>query len=174
MFTSSDNGMIAIYFRTSWSVRSQKRTSSRQPALRMRWLLLHLHCYSSLRLFWEVKMVDMNVFPGIVSDLLNSGSFHAQLAGSPLYHSLSVIRGDWILSFLQLQRQSSTLSCFQMNLHFHTQHVFRKLSWLSSMIFTESPFFCLLLQHLTNIPNLFFLQIQLAATLIFSRTWWGR
>ena len=50
-------------FRTSWSVRSQKRTSSRQPALRMRWLLLYLHCYSSLQLFWEVKMVDMNVFP---------------------------------------------------------------------------------------------------------------
>ena len=120
---------------------------------------------------WSIWMY----FPGIVSDLLNSGSFHAQLGGSPLYHSLSVIRGDWILSFLQLQRQCVfTLSCFQMNLLFHTQHVFRKLSWLSSMIFTESPFFCLLLQHLTNIPNLFFLQIQLAATLIFSRTWWGR
>ena len=55
--------LITWCFRTSWSVRSQKRTSSRQPALRMRWLLLHLHCYSSLRLFWEVKMVDMNVFP---------------------------------------------------------------------------------------------------------------
>ena len=50
---------------------------------------------------WSIWMY----FPGIVSDLLNSGSFHAQLAGSPLYHSLSVIRGDWILSFLELQRQ---------------------------------------------------------------------
>ena len=62
-FWSFFDNMMTWSFRTSWSVRSQKRTSSRQPALRMRWLLLHLHCYSSLQFFREVKMVDMNVFP---------------------------------------------------------------------------------------------------------------